>query len=54
MTIADFWKLNTSSPSFCATKQKTVAPALALRADIDIAQLDPFTVPCYPPPIVSL
>lgn len=45
MTIADLQKLKASSPSFCAAKWETVAPALGLRADVDIAQLDPFTVP---------
>lgn len=45
MTIADLQKLKASSPSFCAAKWETVAPALGLRADIDIAQLDPFTIP---------
>jgi hypothetical protein len=45
MTIADLQKLKASSPSFCATKWETVAPALGLRTDLDIAQLDPFTIP---------
>ena len=44
MTIADLQKLKASSPSFCAAKWETVAPALGLRADPDIAQLDPFTI----------
>ena len=46
MTITDLQKLKAScSPSFCAAKWETVAPALGLRADLDIAQLDPFTIP---------
>jgi hypothetical protein len=45
MTIADLQKLKASSPSFCAAKWETVAPALGLRADLDISQLDPFTIP---------
>jgi hypothetical protein len=45
MTIADLQKLKASSPSFCAAKWETVAPALGLRADLDIAQLNPFTIP---------
>jgi len=45
MTIADLQKLKASSPSFCAAKWETVAPALGLRADLDIGQLVPFTVP---------
>ena len=44
MTIADLQKLKASSPSFSA-KWETVAPALGLRADLDIAQLNPFTIP---------
>jgi len=38
-------KLKASSPSLCASKWETVAPALGLRADLDIAQLDSFTIP---------
>ena len=46
MTLTDLQKLKAScSPSFCAAKWETVAPALGLRADLDIAQLDPFTIP---------
>lgn len=45
MTIADLQKLKTSRPSFSAAKWKTVAPSLGLRSDVDIYQLDPFTVP---------
>ena len=45
MTIADLQKLKASSPSFCAAKWETVSTALGLRADLDIAQLDPFTIP---------
>lgn len=45
MTMADLQKLKASSPSFCAGKWETVAPALGLRADLDIGQLNPFTVP---------
>jgi len=44
MTIADLQKLKASSPSFCATKWETVSLALGLRADLDIIQLDSFTV----------
>lgn len=38
MTIADLQKLKVSSPSL-----STVKPELGLRADVDLAQLDPFT-----------
>ena len=45
MTIADLRKLKAVSPSFCAAKWETIAPALGLRADVDITQLDTFTIP---------
>jgi hypothetical protein len=45
MTIMDLQKLKASSPSFCVAKWETVAPALGLRADLDINQLDLFTIP---------
>ena len=45
LTIADLQKLKASSPSFSTAKWETVAPALGLRADIGITQLDLFTVP---------
>jgi len=32
-------------PIFLCRQGETVAPALGLRVDVDIAQLDPFTVP---------
>jgi hypothetical protein len=45
MTIADLQELKASSPSLCAAKWETVAPSLGLRDDLDLCQLDPFTVP---------
>jgi hypothetical protein len=45
MTTADLRKLKAIRPSFCADKWGTIAPALGLRADIDITQLDTFTIP---------
>ena len=44
MTITDLQKLKAGT-SFCAAEWETVAPALGLRADLDIAQLPPFTIP---------
>jgi hypothetical protein len=45
MTIADLGKLKASSPSFCAANWETVVPALGLRADLGIDQLNQSTVP---------
>jgi len=45
MTIADLQKLKASTPSFSAAKWGTVAPDLGLRPDLDIQQLDRFTIP---------
>ena len=45
MTTADLGKLKASSPSFCAVRWETAAPALGLRVDLGIDQLNRFTVP---------
>ena len=45
MTITDLQKLKARSPSSCVAKWEAIAPAPGLRADLDIDQLDLFTVP---------
>jgi len=46
MTITELQKLMASpGPSFSDAKWETVAPALGLRADFGVEQLEPFTVP---------
>ena len=45
MTITDLQKLKARSPSSYVAKWEAIAPAPGLRADLDIDQLDLFTVP---------
>lgn len=43
--ILDPEKLKAITPSFCVTKWETAAPALGLRADLGIHQLNRSTIP---------